>query len=95
LYLWFVEELQGSLVPFQQICLGLVQASTVATAPYKKANHCECMFVMKNILNTQMQYSCSSALQPRSNLVNSLMVQIWSGQAAAATLKTESTHIAV
>ncbi|KAA6421576.1 MAG: hypothetical protein FRX49_08520 [Trebouxia sp. A1-2] len=53
LYLWLIKELQGSLIPFQQICLGLVQASAVATAPYKKANHCQGAFVVKDIISTQ------------------------------------------
>ena len=57
LYLWFVEELQGSLIPFQQICLGLVQASTVSTAPYEKANHYQCMLVVNDIIHTEVQYS--------------------------------------
>ena len=57
LYLWFVEELQGSLIPFQQICLALVQASTVATAPYEKANHCQCVVVMEDNTNTQVEFS--------------------------------------
>jgi len=99
LYLWFIEELQGSLIPFQQICLGLVQAPTVATAPYEKANHSQCMLVVKDIIHTQVQYS-DAVLMLKGFAVMQQSCQLSNGAdlvrpGGHCTTETESAHIAI